>query len=250
MVPRVNWTTMNWRSRLQSGVTERMIETREWRRRREFPKGALKIVSSGTMYALSFLFIDNSTHIHCSSRGRPWFPGPTHHYHHSLLPPLLFATNLSRCQSSWFQQNQEAVNWTGRSPLERTQWDMGSTSYHCSTRGDCSLNWNGCLIDAGKPTGSTLQWCARPFYDSITICSPSQISLIINQGSFLHTWGDSEGVQQRWRGQWVRRVGRVCRHVTAVPIGWTMFLQFESHIAVFVLTLSHKNAHLKYQLCY
>jgi len=30
------------------------------------------------------------------------------------------------------------------------------------------------------------------------------------------TRGDSEGVQQRWRGQWVRRVGRVCWHVTAI----------------------------------
>ena len=27
---------------------------------------------------------------------------------------------------------------------------------------------------------------ARPFYDYFAICSPSQISLIINQGSFLH----------------------------------------------------------------
>jgi len=62
---------------MQSGVTERMIGTREWRGRREFPKGALKIVWSGTMYALWFLFIDNSTHIHCSSSGRPRFPGPT-----------------------------------------------------------------------------------------------------------------------------------------------------------------------------
>jgi len=140
---------------MQSGVTERMIDTKEWRGRREFPKGALKIVSSGTMYALSFLFIDNSTYIHCSSSGRRRFPSPTHHYHHSLLPPPLFVTNLSRYRSSWFQQNQEAVNWTSRSPLERTQ-SMGSTSYHCSTRRDCSTNWNGCLIDAGKPTGSTL----------------------------------------------------------------------------------------------
>ena len=41
------------------------------------------------MYARSFLFIDNSIHIHCSSSGLPRFPGPTHHYHHSLLPPPL-----------------------------------------------------------------------------------------------------------------------------------------------------------------
>ena len=115
-------------------------------RAKRISKGALKIVSLGTTYALSFLFIDNSTHIHCSSSGIPRFPGPTHHYHHFLLPsPPLFATNLSRCRSSWFQQNQEAVNWTSSSPPERAQWGMGSISYHCSMRGDCSKNWNSCL---------------------------------------------------------------------------------------------------------
>jgi len=49
---------------MQSGVTEWMIETREWRRRREFPKGALEIVSSGTVYAChSFLSITLFTYI-------------------------------------------------------------------------------------------------------------------------------------------------------------------------------------------
>jgi len=49
---------------MQSGVTEWMIETREWRRRREFPKGALKIVSSGTVYAChSFLSVTLFTYI-------------------------------------------------------------------------------------------------------------------------------------------------------------------------------------------
>ena len=66
-VPRVNWTTMNymlWRS----SATERMIGIGEWRRLKEFPKGALKTVSSGTMGVLSSLFIDNSAHIHCAAR--------------------------------------------------------------------------------------------------------------------------------------------------------------------------------------
>ena len=148
---------------------------------------------------LSFLFINNSIHIHCSSSSRP------------------------RYRSSWFQQNQEAVNWTSRSPPERAQYrqgSMGNTSYQCSTRGDCSTNWNSCLIDAGKPTGSTFQWCARPFYASFAICSPSQTSLIINQGSFLHTsQGPGVTVRVLWRGQWVRWIGRVGRHVTAISIG-------------------------------
>ena len=156
-------------------------------RAKRISKGALKIVSLGTTYALWFLFIDNSTHIHCSSSGIPRFPGPTYHYHHFLLPsPPLFATNLSRCRSSWFQQNQEAVNWTSSSPPERAQWGMGSISYHCSMRGDCSKNWNSCLSMQVNPQ-ALLSSGARPFYDSFPICSPSQTSLIINQGSFLHT---------------------------------------------------------------
>ena len=130
-------------------------------------------------------------------------------------PSSTIATNLSRCRSSWFQQNQEAVNWTSRSLPERTQCRqgrVGSTSYHCSTRGDCSTNWNGYLIDAGKPTGSTFQWCVRPFYDSFAICSPSQTSLVINQGSFCTPlkdpgwqWGCSAKMarsmsQEGWKG--------------------------------------------------
>ena len=198
MVPRVNWTTMNWRSRLCNlGSQKGWLALRNGEGEENFLKGALKIVWSGTMYARSFLFIDNSIHIHCSSSGLPRFPGPTHHYHHSLLPPPLFATNLPQCRSSWFQQNQEAVNWTSRSPLERTQ-SMGSTSYHCSMRGDCSTNLNGGLIDAGKPTGSTFQWCACPFYDSFAICSPCQTSLIINQGPFLHTSQGPGVIVRRW----------------------------------------------------
>ena len=142
---------------MQSGVTERVIGTGEWRGRREFPKGALKIVSSGTIYARhSFSSITPLTYIAARVAD---LDSLAQHYHHSLLPPPLFATNLSRCRSSWFQQNQEAVNWTSRSPPERSQCRqarVGSTSYHCSTR-DCSTNWNGYLIDAGKPTGSTFQ---------------------------------------------------------------------------------------------
>ena len=45
-----------------------MIGIGEWRRPKEFPKGALKMVSSGTMCVLSSLFIDNSTHIRCAAR--------------------------------------------------------------------------------------------------------------------------------------------------------------------------------------
>jgi len=138
----------------------------------------------------SFLFIDNSTHIHCSSSGRPRFPGLTHHYHHSLLPSSTICDKRLTMSIILVSTKSRSRNWTSSSPPERTQCrqgSMGSTGYHCSTRGDCSTNWNDCLIDAGKLTGSTLQWYARPFYDSSAICSPSQTSLIINQASFLHT---------------------------------------------------------------
>ena len=103
---------------MQSGATERMIGTREWRRRR-ISQGSVENCVVRNCVCLSFLFIDNSIHIHCSSSSRP------------------------RYRSSWFQQNQKAVNWTNRSPLERAQYrqgSMGSTSYQCSTRGDCSTN--------------------------------------------------------------------------------------------------------------
>ena len=90
------------------------------------------------------------TPLTCSSSGWPQLPGPAHHYHHSLLLPPLSATKFSRCRSSWFQQNQEIVNWIPSSSLPgRTQCRKGSTSYHCSMRGDCLTNWNRCLIDAG-----------------------------------------------------------------------------------------------------
>ena len=87
----------------------------------------------------------------------------------------------------WLQQNH--VDWIlPSSPLERTQCRQGnmrSTSYYCNMCGDCSTNWNCCLIDVGKTTGPTLQWCACPFDDSFAICS--QTSLIIDPGSLLHT---------------------------------------------------------------
>jgi len=88
-----------------------MIGIREWRRPREFSKGALKMVSSGTMYALSSLFIDNSTHIHCGARVVDLqIPDPTH-YHHFLLPPPLFATKLSRCRSSGFNKIKPLIGY-------------------------------------------------------------------------------------------------------------------------------------------
>ena len=171
---------------MQSGTTERMIRVREWRRSREFPKGSLRMVSSGTMYALSSLFIDNSTHIHCAAQVVDL---------NSQLIIIIILWSFVIYDKTltmsiiWLQQNH--VDWIlPSSPLERTQCRQGnmrSTSYYCNMCGDCSTNWNCCLIDVGKTTGPTLQWCACPFDDSFAICSPSQTSLIIDPGSLLHT---------------------------------------------------------------
>jgi len=159
-VPRVNWTTINymiWRS----SATERMIGIEEWRRPKEFPKGALKIVSSGTMCALS------------------------------SIAPLTYIVQLEWLTSTpWPNSSLSSFSTPSsviRDGTQCRQGGMRSTSYHCSMRGDCSTNWNRCPIDAGKTTGSTFQWCARPFDDSFAICSPSQTSLIIDPVSLLHT---------------------------------------------------------------
>ena len=63
---------------------------------------------------------------------------------------------------------------------------MGSTSYHCSMGGTAQQTGTAALSMQVNPQ-ALLSSGARPFYDSFAICSPSQTSLIINQGSFLHT---------------------------------------------------------------
>jgi len=49
---------------MQSGAVERKIDIRKRRMLGESPKGALRMASSGAMFALSSFFINNSTHIH------------------------------------------------------------------------------------------------------------------------------------------------------------------------------------------
>ena len=52
--------------------------------------------SVDTMYALSSVFIDNSTRIRCAARVTNLNSlAQPNHFHHSLLPLLLFATKLS-----------------------------------------------------------------------------------------------------------------------------------------------------------
>ena len=128
---------------MQSDTAERETSHREWRRPREFPEG---------VYALSSFFIDNS--INCAARvtiSVPW-PKLNHHHHHHYS--LLCYSRQNR--SLWSQRNQETANWIPRSsPPERTQCRQGSSSYRCSTQGDCSTSWNDRLIDGGKLTCST-----------------------------------------------------------------------------------------------
>jgi len=130
-----------------------------------------------------------------------------------LYPPPLFATKLSLCRSSLFQQNQEAVNWTSSSPPERSQCRQGSM------RGGCSTIWNRCLIDAGQPTSSTFQWCARPFDDSFAICSLPKTRSLSTKGRFCTPLKDPEW-QWGCSGKMTRSMGQegLSRRVTAISI--------------------------------
>ena len=65
---------------------------------------------------------------------------------HSLLPPPLFRQTSHDADHLGFNKIKKPL--IGLAEVRRTQCRqerMGSTSYHCSTRGDCSTNWNGCL---------------------------------------------------------------------------------------------------------
>jgi len=92
---------------------------------------------------------------------------------------------------------------------DKEAWEAPAITVTCVET--AQQNWNRCLIDVGKTTGSTLQWRARPFDDFFAICSPNQG---IASAHLSRTQGDSEGVQERWQGQ-----KGLSRRVTAVPIG-------------------------------
>jgi len=129
----------------------------------------------------------------------------------------LSATKISRCRSSWFQQNQEAVNWipSGSRLPERAQCrqgNMGSTRYHCSMRGQTETAALSVQVNPQAPyiqapvKCPSLWWFLRyllPF-PNLAHHQPRVASAHLSR-----TQDNSEGVQQRWRGQWARRVGRV-----------------------------------------
>jgi len=51
------------------------------------------LLQSGAMCTLSSFFINNSTHIYCAVLVADLISlAQTHHYHHSLLPPLFMQT--------------------------------------------------------------------------------------------------------------------------------------------------------------
>ena len=158
------------------------------------------------------LFINSFTHLHLQLEwliSIPW----SNSIIIILYPHPLFATKLSWCRSSLFQQNQEAVHWTSSVPPERTQCRQGSM------RGGCSTIWNRCLIDS-KPT--SFQWCARPFDGSFAICAPPKARSTSTKGRFCTPlkdpewqWGCSGKMtrsmsQEGWKG--------LSRHVSAISI--------------------------------
>jgi len=67
------------------------------------------------------------------------------------------------------------------SPPERTECGQGSSSYHCSTRGVCSTDWNYCPIDAGKYTPQAPPSSDVPVLLTLRYLPPS-LNLIIDQG--------------------------------------------------------------------
>ena len=150
---------------MQSGVTERMIGTRKWRRRREFPKGALKIVSSETVYAChSFSSITLFTYI----AARVADLDIDHLGFNKIRKPLI---GLTEVRLKELNTDKEA-------------WEAPAISV---AREDTAQQTETAALSMQVNPQALLSSGARPFYDSFAICSPSQTSLIINQGSFLHT---------------------------------------------------------------
>jgi len=112
-----------------------MIGIREWRRPREFPKGALKMVSSGTMYALSSLFIDNSTHMHCAARewlrSTPWpnsslssFSTPSSAIRDKTLTMSIMISTKSR-NSNWIPVCLKELN------ADKEAWEAPAITVAC-----------------------------------------------------------------------------------------------------------------------
>jgi len=157
------------------------------------------------MYALSSFFINNFTHLHCAAR----MANLNSLAQLNSLPSYAPRDKTLDVDHNKIKKPLIELAVVRLKELNADEGSMRSTSYHCSTRGGCSANWNRSLIDAGKPTSSTFQWCARPFDDSFTISKLAHHQPSVASAHLSRTQGDSEGVQERWRGQWVRRVGRV-----------------------------------------
>ena len=111
--------------------------------------GEVKRISRGSIRPL--ILFHRQLHKLCSSSD---YLNSLARLNHTILYSLLRYSRQN--QSLRSQRNQETANWIPHSsPPERTQCRQGSSSYHCSTRGDCSISWNRRLIDGGKPTCST-----------------------------------------------------------------------------------------------
>jgi len=143
------------------------------------------------MYALSSVFIDNSTRIHCAA----WATNlnslaQPNHFHHSLLPPLLFATKLSTLSitlvstkrlseylAAVFQKEIDAdkeaaaIIVVREEPVQQTETAALSMQVNLSHRLYLPVMY--------------------PSLNSFVISSPSQTSLIIDQGSIF--WAPGTG---------------------------------------------------------
>jgi len=167
---------------------------------RESPKGALKMVSSGAMYALSF-----TTLLYYAVRvANLNFPPPQFISIIILYSFVCYSrSNVPHGSpnSTWCRSKvQEMTNWILRnSPSKRTQWGQGSAKsgcYHGCSRGACQKA-EILSMQVNLPPWLTL----RPFNKSFAICSPFQTLLVIDQGpdtssSWATMYSNHKGVER------------------------------------------------------
>jgi len=159
------------------------------------------------MYARSFLFIDNSTHIHCSSSGRPRFPGPTHHYHHSLLPPPLLQRTSHDVDHLGFNKIRKPLIELAEVCLKELNADKEGWEAPAITvaREETAQQTGTAILSMQvNPQALPCSDVSVPFMIlslSAPLLKPRSSSTKVVSAHLSRTRGDSEGVQQRWQGQ-------------------------------------------------
>ena len=113
-----------------------MIGIGEWRRPKEFPKGALKTVSSGTMCVFSSIFIDNSTVQLEWLTSTPW---PNSSISSFSTPSFVICDKTLTMSIIRLQHNHVDLILPS-SPLERTKCRQGSMRGGCQQTETAALS--------------------------------------------------------------------------------------------------------------